>query len=75
VLIHAGWIRWGGPATRSDSDLVNVTVRLVPSLVRYYATERNGVITRAWGNGHDGASIVVEGVERVKVGYSGHDPC
>jgi len=70
VLIHAGWIRWGGPETRSDSDLINITVRVVPSLIRYYATERNGVITRGWGNGHDGGSIVVEDVERVKVSYS-----
>lgn len=67
VLVHAGWIRWGGAPTRSDDDIVHVTLRVVPRLVRYTATERNGVVTRAWGNGHDGSSIVVEGVERVKV--------
>lgn len=69
VLVHAGWIRWGGAPTRSDDDIVHVTLRIVPRLVRYTATERNGVVTRAWGNGHDGSSIVVEGVERVKVSW------
>lgn len=48
-------------------DVVEVTVRVVPKLLRYIATERNGVRTRSWGNGHDGGSIVIEGVKRVKV--------
>jgi len=80
VLVHAGWIRWekdktgvkagegdadGGP---NDTDVVKVMVRIVPRLTRYTATERNGIRTRGWGNGHDGGSIVVEGVQRVKVG-------
>jgi hypothetical protein len=66
VLIHAGWIRWGGASTHDD-DAINVTVRVVPTLVHYTATARNGVTTRGWGNSHDGASIVVEGVERIRV--------
>jgi hypothetical protein len=83
VLIHAGWIRWtlktdeevqkaAGAVVKDkrakrDDDVIEVTVRVVPKLVRYTATERNGVRTRGWGNGHDGASIVVEGVKRVTV--------
>ena len=54
---------------RADDDVIEVTVRVVPKLVRYTATERNGVRTRGWGNGHDGASIVVEGVKRVTVSF------
>lgn len=80
VLIHAGWIRWtreedvvmkeeGGAAAKKPilKDVIEVTVRVVPRLNRYTATERNGIRTRAWGNGHDGSSIVVEGVKRVSV--------
>ena len=80
VLIHAGWVRWTRqtpeledearkPKQRAkrDDDVIQVTVRVVPRLIRYTATERNGVRTRSWGNGHDGASIVVEGVQRVTV--------
>lgn len=78
VLIHAGWVRWNRQANQDteevkrknprDDDVIQVTVRVVPRLVRYTATERNGVRTRSWGNGHDGSSIVVEGAQRVTVG-------
>ena len=69
VLVHAGWIRWVESAVSDDhdGDVVYVTVRVVPGLVRYTATERNGVKSRGWGNGHDGLSIVVEGVSRATV--------
>lgn len=79
VLIHAGWIRWNveedhvkaeeGVAVKKPlvKDAIEVTVRVVPRLNRYTSTERNGVRTRSWGNGHDGSSIVVEGVKRVTV--------
>ena len=82
VLLHAGWLRWKRKdamevqkvepeqepkAIQNDHDFVLVNVRLVPRLVRYFATERNGIVTRGWGNGHDGLSIVVEGVTRQKV--------
>lgn len=66
VLIHAGWVRWGGSAPPNSTDGVQVTVRIVPTLVRYTATERNGIVSRGWGNSHDGASIVVESVKSVK---------
>ena len=69
VLVHAGWVRWAPNALRQmgNEDIVSVTVRVVPRLVRYTATERNGVRTRGWGNGHDGLSIVVEGISRATV--------
>lgn len=75
VLVHAGWLKWGvaGPSTTStvtvtDTDSVIVDVRIVPPLARYFATERNGIKTRGWGNGHDGGSIVVEAIRRLPVG-------
>jgi len=69
VLVHAGWIKWGGHPHSSalDSDTLVVDVRIVPPLVHYTATERCGVLTRNWGNGHDGQSIVIEAVKRVVV--------
>jgi len=69
VLVHAGWIMWGGqgPSTDSDDDTLVVDVRIVPPLVHYTATDRCGVLTRNWGNGHDGSSIVIEAVKRVPV--------
>jgi hypothetical protein len=66
VLVHAGWIKWGGQQTE-DGDSLIVDVRIVPPLIRYTATERCGVLTRNWGNGHDGSSIVIEAVSRVPV--------
>ena len=79
VLLHAGWIRWARPSASTDDtkalsatvmieeEAIEVTVRMVPPLVRYTATKRNGLQTRGWGNGHDGVSIVVEGVQRISV--------
>ncbi|WVN89304.1 uncharacterized protein L203_104526 [Cryptococcus depauperatus CBS 7841] len=75
ILVHAGWLRWLSPLSiygpkernKDEQEFVNVTVRIVPRLVRYTGTERNGLKTRGWGNGHDGASIVVEYVERIKI--------
>lgn len=66
VLVHAGWIKWGGPIT-TDTDNVIVDVRIVPPLGRYFPTERNGIRSRGWGNGHDGGSIVIEAVRRIPV--------
>lgn len=71
VLVHAGWLKWGGQGPLgTDTDSVIVDVRIVPPLARYFATERNGIRTRGWGNGHDGGSIVIEAVRRLPVGSS-----
>ncbi|ORX34074.1 hypothetical protein BD324DRAFT_638273 [Kockovaella imperatae] len=77
ILIHAGWLKWKHEAAMevekteskakpSDQDSILVSVRLAPRLVRYVSTLRNGIASRGWGNGHDGLSIVVEGVQRYK---------
>jgi hypothetical protein len=69
VLAHAGWIKWGGLSRfpDEDKDTLIADVRIVPPLVHYTATERCGVLTRNWGNGHDGSSIVIEAVKRIPV--------
>lgn len=61
----------GGKSKKPDWAVVNV--RIAPPLVRYTATERNGLVSRGWGNGHDGASIVVEAIRRE--GVSGFSFC
>ncbi|RXK39206.1 hypothetical protein M231_03563 [Tremella mesenterica] len=76
LLVHAGWLRWrlsgvgDEEGDKRNGDVVNVTVRIVPRLVRYTGVKRNGIQSRNWGNGHDGYSVVVEAVERVKAGPS-----
>ena len=81
LLIHAGWIipdpdpdlevamKSDAPKTvnrdKQPEKGVHVDVRIVPVLNRYWGTTRNGVKSRSWGNGHDGYSIIVEGVRRV----------
>lgn len=63
----------GGEAEEEEKRMrrkgggVRVTLRMVGRLVRYVSTERNGVRSRGWGNGHDGGSLVVESVVRVEV--------
>lgn len=66
MLVHAGWLRWQTKGA-NDDDVVDVTIRVVPKLVRYTGFERNGVKSRNWGNGHDGFSLVIEAVERIKI--------
>ena len=72
VLVHSAWIR---PVTlprgysgrlRPAADL-EVKLRIAPKLIRYVSTERGGIRSRGWGNGHDGVSIVIENVRRIKV--------
>lgn len=44
-----------------------VALRVVGRLVRFVGTDKHGVKSRGWGNGHDGASMAVEGVAKVEV--------
>jgi len=82
VLVHSGWVvpkftsvasMYGGGGEEEEKRMrrrgggVKVTLRMVGRLVRYVSTERNGVRSRGWGNGHDGGSLVVESVVRVEV--------
>lgn len=71
VLIHSGWLSWAPDTeapigTSDDGDTAELRIRIVPRLVRYPATERHGLVSRSWGNGHDGFSIMIEDVKRVK---------
>ncbi|KAJ3186093.1 hypothetical protein HDU85_001011 [Gaertneriomyces sp. JEL0708] len=50
-----------------DHDLI-VTLRVLPRLVKYTGSLRNGIHSRGWGGGHDGESIRVENVEMVEKG-------
>lgn len=52
---------------RNSNDDLRVRLRIAPKLIRYVATERAGILSRGWGNSHDGVSIVVESIERIKV--------
>ncbi|GAA5985945.1 hypothetical protein JCM11641_004837 [Rhodosporidiobolus odoratus] len=45
---------------------LRVRLGIVPPLIRYEGLERGGVRSRAWGNGHEGASLRVEAVEGVE---------
>lgn len=54
-------------STAGSGEGILVTLRVVGRLVRYISTERNGLKSRGWGNGHDGGSLVVETVRRVPV--------
>ncbi|KAJ9103927.1 hypothetical protein QFC21_002390 [Naganishia friedmannii] len=81
VLVHAAWLRPILPRTNSQTgadearnrgrgtqDDLRVRLRIAPKLIRYVATERAGILSRGWGNSHDGVSIVVESIERIKRG-------
>ncbi|KAI9004588.1 histone deacetylation protein Rxt3-domain-containing protein [Gaertneriomyces semiglobifer] len=54
-------------AALPDHDLI-VTLRVLPRLVKYTGSLRNGIHSRGWGGGHDGESIRVEKVEMVERG-------
>jgi hypothetical protein len=78
VLVHSGFLLPSPyPSSSSPPSMTEkmekdtaasgllVTCRVIGRLVRYISTERNGLRSRGWGNGHDGGSLVVEGVKRV----------
>lgn len=75
MLLKGGWIRWGKEANKEvdwagvkvASDGIEVRIRLAPRLVRYTPSFANGLRSRAWGNGHDGWSVKIEGVKRISV--------
>lgn len=83
VLVHGGWIvpapvvtdeaaavGEDGKRRRSTQPKeagLRVELRVVGRLLRFIGTDRHGVRSRGWGNGHDGASIIVENVSRIEV--------
>ena len=54
---------------QSTADL-SVTVRIAPKLIAYKGSQRAGVKSRSWGNGHDGVSLVIESVTLQEPGYA-----
>lgn len=53
----------------STADL-SVMIRIAPKLIAYKGSQRSGVQSRNWGNGHDGVSLVIEGVTLKESGYA-----
>jgi hypothetical protein len=53
----------------STLDL-SVIIRIAPKLIAYKGSQRCGVKTRSWGNGHDGVSLVIESIKLQEPGYA-----
>ncbi|RIA99252.1 hypothetical protein C1645_811732 [Glomus cerebriforme] len=71
VLIHTGHYTPPPPLSEwtpnyPDHDLC-VTIRVLPKLVQYTSTLRNGYKSRSWGN-HHGVSYKIESVRKMKKG-------
>jgi hypothetical protein len=49
---------------------LSVVVRIAPKLIAYKGSQRCGVKSRSWGNGHDGVSLVIESVCLKESGYA-----
>jgi len=49
---------------------LSVIVRIAPKLIAYKGSQRCGVKSRSWGNGHDGVSLVIESVTLQEPGYA-----
>lgn len=53
----------------STADL-SVILRIAPKLIAYKGSQRGGVKSRSWGNGHDGVSLMIESVTLHQPGYA-----
>jgi hypothetical protein len=53
----------------STADL-SVILRIAPKLIAYKGSQRGGVKSRSWGNGHDGVSLMIEDVTLQEPGYA-----
>lgn len=72
--VKASRIPWKGFAGEGEGEkkregVKSLVVKLIvaPRLVRYQGCERMGLKSRSWGNGHDGVSLMVEGVDLADV--------
>jgi len=54
----------------SNNSLLLVTVRVAPKLIQYRGCCRSGLVSRNWGNGHDGVSLMIESLSVIDR-YSG----
>jgi len=46
---------------------LSVMLRIAPALISYKGSQRAGINSRSWGNGHDGVSLYIESVELKEV--------
>ncbi|KAJ3024236.1 hypothetical protein HKX48_004509 [Thoreauomyces humboldtii] len=56
------------PSDGLPSHDLHVVLRILPRLVKYTGSLRNGVESRGWGSGHDGKSLRIERVFAVEKG-------
>lgn len=49
---------------------LSVMLRIAPALIAYKGSQRAGIRSRSWGNGHDGVSLYIESVELKEVSIS-----
>ena len=73
MLLHTGWLRLGLAVAKSAPESVTaieIVLRVAPKLVRYEGSNRAGITSRSWGNGHDGVSLVVESAKTIEVRFS-----
>ena len=47
---------------------LNVTLRILPRLVQYQGSVRNGISSRSWGTFHDGESYKIDKVKVLPLG-------
>lgn len=69
ICLHTGWLR---PADDSDiatagstattTNGFQVTLAVLPPLIRYQGSARGGLRSRSWGNSHDGYSLSIQRV-------------
>jgi hypothetical protein len=70
IILHTGWLRVGSEQGEEDEEnSIVVSCVVAPALVRYQGCLRQGLKSRAWGNGHDGVSLMVEDVKIVAVSF------
>ncbi|KAI8918381.1 hypothetical protein DFJ77DRAFT_455346 [Powellomyces hirtus] len=56
------------PCDGLASHDLHITLRILPRLVKYTGSLRNGIESRGWGSSHDGESIRIETVKAVSKG-------
>ena len=70
LIAEAEQIKTGSNILHPDHDL-QVTLRVLPKLIKYTGSKRFGLDSRGWGGSHDGESVQVEKVVRIERGSVG----
>jgi len=68
IALHSGWLRLSsndGCQDEGPNKVQTLLVKLLvtPALVRYQGCTRQGLRSRSWGNGHEGVSLMLTGIE------------